>query len=160
MLCGSYLIVLGLCAYAQLPQLHVKILHVLVYPVLDIAVVVVIKLLSSGSLCPEEGAPCVDEILSLVIEPLVYKEVFLFRAYGGGNSCGIRAEELQYPERLFGDDLHGTQQGCLLVKYLPCVGAEGSRNVQSLILDECGRSGIPCGVAPCLEGGAQSSRRE
>ena len=160
MLCGSYLVVLGLCAYAQLPQLHVKILHVLVYPVLDIAVVVVIKLLSSGRLCTEKGAPCVDEILSLVIELLVYKEVFLLGTYGGGNSCGIRAEELQYPECLFGYYLHGTQQRCLLVKYLSGVGAEGCGYVQCLILDECGRGWIPCGVAPCLEGGTQSSRRE
>ena len=52
------------------------------------------------------------------------------------------------------------RSGGLLVERFAAVGAEDGRNAEHAILDERVRGCIPCGVASCLKGGAQTARWE
>ena len=158
---GSHLVVLGLGQNAQLPQLLVELLHVGGHPLLDVAEIVVVELLPLGGAGAEEGAPGVDEVGPLVVQLPVHQEILLFRAHRGAHRLHIGVpQQMEHPQGLAVQGLHGAQQGGLLVQCLAAVGAEGGGNAQRLALDEGVRGGVPGGVAPGLKGGSQPAGRE
>ena len=65
MLCGSYLVVLCLGGYAQLPQLNIQILHEGTDSLADGTEVMILQFLSLGCGCTEQGASCEDQIFTL-----------------------------------------------------------------------------------------------
>ena len=112
MLGGSHLVVLGLGQDAQLPQLLVQLLHVGRHPGLDGAEVVVLQLLPLGGLGPEEGASGEDQVLPPVEHVLVNEEVFLLGPHLADHLLHVRIpEELEYPDRLTAQLVHGAQEG-------------------------------------------------
>ena len=56
--------------------------------------------------------------------------------------------------------LHRAQEGGLFVQRLAAVRAEGGGDVEGAVLDKGGARGVPGGVAPGLEGGAQAAGGE
>ena len=93
MLSGRNLVVLGFGEYAELPKLLVKLLHELRNARLQLSEVVVIKLLSLGSLCSEKCSACIDKVFSLIVEFFGNKEIFLFGTYCCLNRCYIFVSE-------------------------------------------------------------------
>ena len=56
MLCGSHLVMLGLCRHSQLPQLQIQILHVCAHALSDGSEIVILHLLSFGCGSSEQCA--------------------------------------------------------------------------------------------------------
>ena len=106
MLSGSNLVMLSLGVDAKLPELFIKVGHVLMNSVLDVAEVVVFKLLTLRCLSAEKGSSGVDKVLTLIVKLLVNEEIFLLGTYSSGNSCSIGTEELQNSYSLLGNNLH------------------------------------------------------
>ena len=154
------LVVLGLGEDAQLPQLLVEILHESSYTRTECAEVVIIHFLTLRRHCTEQGAAGKDQVLALCVVLAVDQEIFLLRAYGGGYTLNILAEQLEDAARLCADGVHRAQQRRFLIEDLTGVGAECGRNVKGTILYKCVAGRVPCGVAACLEGCAQTAGRE
>ena len=161
MLGRSHLIVLGFGEYTQLPQFQVQIMHELRYPGPDGAVVVVVQLLSLGRPGTEQRSAAQLQILPLLIDLLINKEILLLRSHLGDHMLGLRvAEQPQNADALLIQPAHGAQQGGLLIQYLPAVGAEYRGDIQGLVLYKGIGGGIPGGVAPGLKGGPQAAGGE
>ena len=155
------LVVLGLGHDAQLPQLLVQFLHEVRDPRLDGAEVVVVQLLALGGAGAVEGAAGVDQVLALFKDGLVDEKILLLRAHIGADGGDVLiSEELQNPQALAVDGLHGAQQGRFLVQRLAPVRAESGGDAEHPVLDEGVGGGVPGGVAPGLEGGAQAAGGE
>ena len=104
---GSHLIVLRLGQHAELPELVVQVVHERLDAGLDAAEIVVIQLLSLGRLGAEEGAAGIDQVLSLIEDLLVNKEIFLLGANRGDNALNIvHAEELHETKSLAVERVH------------------------------------------------------
>ena len=134
---GGNLVVLGLGEDAKLPQFLVQVFHEGLDAGLYHAEVVVLKLLPLGGLRAEEGPAGENQILALVVDGLVHKEVFLLgadRRLDAGD-IGV-AEELQDAESLPVYRLHGAEEGGLLVQGLASVGAESRRDAEGPVLDK------------------------
>ena len=115
---------LGLCEDAELPELLVELLHVSRDSGLDGAEVVVVKLLTLGSLGAEEGPAGELEVLALVVERPVDQEILLLGSDGGDDAGHVGpAEEVKELDRFCADSLHGAEQGGLFVEHLAGVGA-------------------------------------
>ena len=161
MLGGGHLVVFGFGQNAQLPQLFVQVFHKGGHPGLDSAKVVVLQLLALGGLGAEQGAAGKAQVRALVIQCLVHQEVLLLRAHGGDDPLGLLVPK--QPQNAQGLDiqvLHRAQQGGLLVQNLAAVRTEGGGNVEGVPLHKGVRGGVPGGVAPSLEGGAQAAGGE
>ena len=154
------LVVLGLGEDAQLPQLLVELLHESSNARTECAEVVIIHFLTLRRHCTEQGAAGKDQVLALCVVLAVDQEIFLLRAYGGGYTLNILAEQLEDAARLCADGVHRAQQRRFLIEDLTGVGAECGRNVKGTILYKCVAGRVPCGVAACLEGCAQTAGRE
>ena len=158
---GSHLIVLRLGEDAQLPQLGVQFLHKGGDAGLDGAEVVVVQLLPLGGLGAEQRPAGVDQIPALLVQRLVDQEVFLLRTDRGRHVLDLlAAEQLQHPESLPVQRLHAAKEGRFLIQRLSAVGAERRGDAERFALDESVAGGIPCRVAPRLEGGAQTAGGE
>ena len=161
MLGRGHLVVLGLGQDSQLPQLLIQLLHKGGDSGLDGTEVMVIQLLALGGLGTEEGPAGVDQVLAPVEIRLVDEEVLLLRANGGLDGGHILvAEELQHPQSLAVDGLHGPQQSRLLVQGLSAVGAEHRGDAQDSVLDKGIGGRVPGGVAPGLKGSPQAAGGE
>ena len=68
---------LGLGVYAKLPKLSVKVLHICADLCLKVSVVMILKLLTLGCRCAEEGSARIKQIVSLVGIFFVDQEIFL-----------------------------------------------------------------------------------
>ena len=154
------LVVLGLGENAQLPQLLVELLHESSNARTECAEVVIIHFLTLRRHCTEQGAAGKDQVLALCVVLAVDQEIFLLRAYSGGYTLNILAEQLEDAARLCADGVHRAQQRRFLIEDLTGVGAECGRNVKGTILYKCVAGRVPCGVAACLEGCAQTAGRE
>ena len=159
-LAGSNLVVLGLGGHAQLPQLLVQLLHERRNLGTDDAEVVLLQLLTLGRGSAEQGAAGKDQILTCLVVLFLDQEVLLLGADGGGNVVYVLAEQLQDADGLTGQCVHGTQQGSLFIQSLAGVADECSRNAQHVILHKGIAGGVPCGVAACLTGSAQTAGGE
>jgi len=158
---GSDLVMLSLDQHTQLPEFLVQLPHEGVNPRLDRPEEMIVQFLSLGRLGSVQGAPGHDQIGPFEIKSFVDQEIFLLRAHGGIHPHGgLIAEQAQNAQSLLIQSLHGAQQRRFLVQRLSAVGAVGRRDVQGLILDEGVAGGIPRGIAPGLEGGPQTARRE
>ena len=135
-LCGGNFIVLGLGEDAQLPQLFVQVGHERLNARLNRTEIVVFQLLPLRRLVAEQGAAGENQVLALVVERLVNKEILLLRADGGGHARCVTAEELQHANRLCGQRLHRSEQRCLLIQSLASIGAECRGNIQGFSLDK------------------------
>ena len=89
MLCGRYLVVLGFCKNTQLPQLVVQLFHKCLNAWLYNSEIVILKLLPLRRLCTEKGTTRIYKVLALVVNVLVYKEIFLLGAYRGFNRLNV-----------------------------------------------------------------------
>ena len=158
---GSHLIVFRLGEDAQLPQLGVQLLHKGGDAGLDGAEVVVVQLLPLGGLGTEQRPAGVDQIPALLVQRLVDQEVFLLRADRRRHVLDLlAAEQLQHPESLPVQRLHAAKEGRFLIQRLSAVGAERRGDAERFALDESVAGGVPCRVAPRLEGGAQTAGGE
>ena len=161
MLGGSYLVVLRLGQDAQLPEFLVQVLHVGFHPGLDDAEIVVVQLLALGRLGTEQGPAAEHQVLPFFIHVLVHQEVFLLGTHAGADALNVLvAEELQNPEGLLVQGLHGPQQGGLFVQSLAAIGAESRGDAEGVALDEGVGGGVPGGVAAGLKGGAKTAGGE
>ena len=160
MLAGSNLVVLGLSGHAQLPQFLVQFLHELRNLGTDDAEVMLFQFLTLGRGSAEQGAAGEDQILTCLVVLLLNKEVLLLGADGGGDVVHILAEQLQDADSLTGQCVHGTQQGSLFIQSLAGVADECGGNAQHVILHKGVAGGVPCGVAACFAGGAQTAGGE
>ena len=160
MLARRDLVVLGLRADAQLPELVVQVLHERLDARADRAEVVILQLLALGRHRAEERAAGQDQVRALLVVLLIDEEVLLFRADGGGHAGDLLAKELQHAAGFLADGLHGAQQRGLLVQDLAGVGAERRGDAQRVVLDERIAGRIPGGVASGLKRGAQAAGRE
>ena len=154
------LVMLGLGEDTQLPQFLVKILHKGSYTRTECTKVVIVHLLTLRGHCTKQSAAGEDQVLALRVILAVDQEVLLLRAYGGGYTLNILAEQLEDAARLRADGVHRAQQRRFLIEDLTGVGAECGRNVKGTILYKCVAGRVPCGVAACLEGCAQTAGRE
>ena len=159
-LAGSNLVVLGLGGHAQLPQLLVQFLHERRNLGTDDAEVVLLQLLTLGRGSAEQGAAGEDQILTSLVVLFLDQEVLLLGANGGGDVVHILAEQLQDADGLTGQCVHGTQQGSLFIQSLAGVADECSGDAQHIILHKGVAGGVPCGVAACLAGSAQTAGGE
>ena len=113
------LVVLGLGADAQLPELLVQVPHVICNAGPDGTVVVVLHLLALGGSGSEKRPAAVDQILSLLEIGPVDQKVLLLGAYRGDDACHILvSEEVQYLHCLVADCFHASQKRGLLVQDL------------------------------------------
>ena len=165
MLGRGHLVVLGPGRDAQLPQLHVQILHIRAHPLADGAEIVILQLLSLGCRRAEQGAPREDQVFPLQIPLSVHQEILLLRPNAGHHLGGARvAEQPDDAQRLLADCLHGTEQRCLLIQGLPRVGAEcggdAENDSRGVFFQKCRGSDVPGGVAPGFEGGPKPAGRE
>ncbi len=160
MLGRGHLVVLGLGKHPQLPQLLVQLLHIGADAGLDGAEIMVLQLLALGGPRPEQGAPGKEQVPPLAVHILVNQEILLFRTHGAQNALGFHAEQLQHPDGLLAEGLHGAEQRGFLVQNLSPVGAEGGGDAQDAVLDKGVGGGIPGGVAPGLKGSPQSAGGE
>ena len=161
MLGGGGLVVLGFGHDSQAPQLLVQGFHEGGHPGLDGAEIMVVQLLALGGLGSEEGAAGVHQVPALFVHGFVYEEILLLRAHGGLDGADLRiAEELQHPQALAVQSLHGAQQGGLLVQSLAAVRTEGGGYAQHMLLYKGVGGGVPHGVAPGLKGGPQAAGGE
>ena len=151
------LVVLGLCRHAQLPELLVELLHVVVHRRTDGTEVMLLHLLALARRCAEERAPGEDQVLALLVILLLDEEVFLLGADCGGDARHVLPEVRQHLACLRRYGLHRTQKRRLLVKRLACVTAERRRNAQHLVLDERIARGIPRRIAARLERSANTA---
>ena len=83
---GRNLIVFCFGENAELPQLFVEVTHIFGNSRLYGSEIMILKLLTFGRSGAEKSSAGENKILSLVIELLLYKEIFLFGAYRCDNS--------------------------------------------------------------------------
>ena len=157
---GGDFVVLGLGKHPQLPQFLVQILHERRHAGFDRAEVVVLKFLTFGRSRAEERPARVHQVPPLHESRGVDEEILLFRTDGGDELHRLSAEEMQEFDALAAHRLHGTEQGSFLVESLSVVATKRRGDAQRPVLYERVGSGIPCGVAPRLEGGAQPAAGE
>ena len=164
-LAGSDFIVARFGRDAEFPEGFVHVHHEFQHAVLDGAEVVVFHLLVLGGHIAEEGASAHHQVRAQGIKLLVHQEVFLFRPQVGADMNVVRtAKAGQQPLGLPGDGSHGSQERRLFVQRLSLVRAESGwdakRGAVFRPFDEGGAGGVPCGVAACFKGGAETAGRE
>ena len=163
-LVGGHLVVAGLGGDAELEALQLDFLHEAQDALLDAAEVVVLQLLALGGLGALEGAVGEHEVRPLLGQFQVHGEVLLLGAALGHHRLGGHAEVGQALDGPPGHHVHGAQQGHFVVQGLAVVPDEGRGDAEGLAqgpFDDEGRAGgIPGGVAPGLEGGAQAAAGE
>ena len=157
MLAGSNLVVLGLGGNAKRPQFIVQVLHIGRDGGADSAKVVLLELLALAGSSTKEGAAGDDQVPTLAVSVLLDQEILLLIAHGRNDLLGGLAKQRQNALGLTRERGHGAQQRGLLVQGLARVGAESRGDAQDIVLNECGASGIPSGVATGLEGGTQAA---
>ena len=152
MLCGSNFVVLCLGHYSEPPERIVKIPHIRMNTAVDRAKVVVVHFLTLERRSSEQRSSGVYEILALLVNALVYEEVFLLRTHSGINALrGGVAKKTEYAHSLLGKRVHRTQQRSLLVKRLAGIRAECGGYIESTVLYERAGSRIPRCIAARLE---------
>ena len=119
-----------------------------------------LQLLTLGRGSTEQSAAGEDQILTCLVVLLFDQEVLLLGADGGGNIVHILAEQLQDADGLTGQCVHGTQQGSLFIQSLAGVADECGGDAQHVILHKGVAGGVPCSVAACLTGSAQTAGGE
>ena len=151
----------GLGEDAQLPQFLVKFLHIGGDPGLDDPEIVVVHFLPLGGLGAEQRAAGEAQVGTAVVHLAVDQEILLLRPDRGVYAFDrVVAEQAENAERLLAERLHRAQQRRLFVQRFAAVGAEGGGDAERLSFNKSIRGGVPRGVAPRLEGRAQTARRE
>ena len=84
---------LGFGKNTQLPQLVVQLFHKRLNARLYDSEIVILKLLTLRRLCTKKGTPRIYKVLALVVNVLVYKEIFLLGTDGRFNRFYIRFSE-------------------------------------------------------------------
>ena len=158
MLCRSSFVVFGLAGNAHFAQIFVQILHEFSNTNPDSSTVVVIQFLTFCRFCTEQSASADFQVKALVVQLVIYKEVFLFCTdHWNDLGNGLVAQSAQKTYTFLRNCLHGTKQRCFCIQCLSVVGAECSRDKQSSITDKCWGSWVPCGVSSCFKGSTQST---
>ena len=156
----GHLVVLGLGAHAQLPQLLVQLVHEGAHLRAQRAEVVLLQLLALGGRRAEEGAAGEDEVLTLLVVLLLDEEILLLQAHGHVHMGHVLAEQLQNAAGLVAHRLHAAQQGGLFVQGFARPAAKGGGDAQRAVLHKGVAGGVPGGVATGLGGGPQAAGGE
>ena len=90
---GSNLVVLGFCENSQLPQLFVKVGHIFCDSRLYNAEIVIVHFLTLWGHCSEKGSAGEDEVLALIKQLSVHKEVFLLGTHRGAHTFDLVVTE-------------------------------------------------------------------
>ena len=161
MLSWSDLIMFGLGADAQLPQLFVQLIHELLHTRLDGAEIMVFHLLPLRRRRAKQRASGIDQIFALFIVFFVYQEIFLLAADGRAQGMHIFvAKQFQDAQALAVDGLHAAQQRRLLVQRVAGIRTECRRDAEHIVLDKRIRSRVPGRIAAGLKRRAQTAIRE
>ena len=121
----------------------------------------VLKLLSLGGVSAKECSARVEQILTLVVELLVYYEILLLCSDRGVKALSLGvSEKSENTKSLRADSIHRAQKRRFRVKRLSRIRAKGGGNIKSSVLYEGVRAGVPRGVASRLKGSAKSARGE
>ncbi len=160
MLRGRDFVVFGFCENTQFPKFLVKFFHILDHARFDCAEIVVGKFLSFGGTRAEQGATRVEQILSLFVHSGVDEEVFLFGSDRNVYAFCLFAENGKKSRALSVDCFHRAQKRRFFVESVAVVRAERRRNAEYAVLYERIGSGVPSGVASCLERRAQAAAGE
>ena len=129
MLCRCYLIMLCLGCYTQFPALLVDFFHICGDSLTDSSKIMVIHLLSLRRHGTEKSSSCVNQIFSLEPFLLVNQEIFLLSSNGRSYFFGsCISEKAKKAKCLCINRFHGTEKRSFLVKCLPCIGTECSRD--------------------------------
>ena len=70
------------CRNTEFPELFVQIMHVSCNTWLQSSEIVIFHFLSFRSRSTDQCTSAEDQVLSLIVEVFVYKEIFLLRTYG------------------------------------------------------------------------------
>ena len=157
-LCRRYFIMLGFCRDSQLPQLFVQIMHIGRYTGLQSAEVVIFHFLTFWCRSPDQCASAEDQILSLIVELLIYQKILLLRTYGGIDMLYFIISEKM--KNLYGfsvQSIHGTKKRSFFVQSLSAVGTESCWDIKSTVFDKSRRSRVPCSVASGFKSCPKSS---
>ena len=161
MLCRCDLVMLGFCVDAELPELLIELAHEVGDTLRQVAEVVIVHFLALRRLCAEQRSAGQDEVLTGIVACLVDQEVFLLRSDIRYDALYlVIAEQPEHPDGRAADGFHGTEQRSLLIKHLTGIRNKTGRDAEGAVLDEGIRGRVPCGIAACLEGRAQSAGRE
>ncbi len=107
MLCRCNLVVLRFCRHAELPKLHVQILHIGADALFDNAEVMILHLLSFRRQRPEQRASGKHQVFSLHIKIFINKEIFLLRTHRSRYLRRFRIAKQSYDtQRLLAQCLH------------------------------------------------------
>ena len=160
MLGGRDFVVFGLGQHPHFPQFFVELLHIGYYAGTDGAEVMVLQLLALGGHGAEQGAAGIFQILAEVKQFFIDQEVFLFGADGGDHPGGRIAKKFEDAQGFPVEDLHGAEQGGLFVQDLSAVRTKSGGDAKDAVLDEGIGGGVPGGIAPGFESGAQTAGGE
>ena len=108
----------------------------------------------------DEGTVGEHQVGTLRVQVLVDQEVLLLPSEIGVGDLAGHAHDGQQLAGGLGHGGVGFQEGGLVVEGLSCVGNEHGGDTERISDDEGGGGGVPCGIAPGLEGVPQSSAGE
>ena len=160
MLARSDFVMSGFGVDAQLPQLHIDVLHKLHDARSYRSEILVFKLLSLGRSGAEQRSAGIYEILARVVKLFVYKEIFLLGSHGGLDALALHAEQIGQLRSHLADGAHRTEQRSFLIQNLTRVRNEAGRDIQRRTHDERVAGRIPRGVSARFRRFAHSSGRE
>ena len=109
---------------------------------------------------PHEGAPCEEEVGTGGIEVFVHQEVFLLPPQVAGHLLHSRVEVVTDLRSCHIDRFQSSEERCLIVQRLPAVADEYGRDDEGVVHDEDRACGVPCRIASCLEGTADTPAGE
>ena len=119
--------------------------------------VMVRQLLVLGRCMPDYGTVAKLQVRAGVEKGLVYKEVLLLKADVYGNALYALVKELGYGCSRNIQGLDRAQVGHLHIQCLSGIRYEYGRYTKCSVKDESGGVGVPCGIAPGLEGVAKAA---
>ena len=152
-----HFVVLRLGGNAKLPQLLVKVFHVLVDRRADGAEVMLLELLALARRIAEQRAVREHEVEALLVRIFRNQEVLLLATDCHLDMPPWLAEQCEYAVELLFDDIARAQQRRLLVKRLARVAAKRRGDAEHFVLDERVTGRVPRRVAARLERCAQSA---
>ena len=115
-------IVFCFCKNSELPQFVVQVFHKCLNARLNHTEVMIFKFLTFRRFCAEQRASRKNKVFALVINALVYKEVFLLRTYSSFYAGNILvSEQMKNAQSLLVDCLHRAEKRSLFVQSLACI---------------------------------------
>ena len=150
----------GLNRDTQFESLDFQISHKCSHARRNSAEIVVLELLVLACFVTHKSAACEQQVGASGIQAFIYKEIFLFPTEISHHLGHFGVEIVAH---FYSCLIHGMEclkQRSLIVEALAGVGDKHGRDAQSVVDHKHRRRGIPCAIAACLEGVADTAVRE